>query len=110
MKFFATSAAIALLCSTAIAAPSKACAAKAHPQQEKPAAHGQWEDSLSEFKEKFTSTWSVVGTPDQVVLANGTAAPGEKTSIGYYNFGINSDKDLICWVRSPPHDLSRRRC
>ena len=101
MKFFTTSATLALLCTSALAAPnpSKACAAKPQKQEEKASAGGDWEDSLAEFKEKFTSTWKVVGTPDQVVLANGTAAPGEPSSIGYYNFGINSEKDLICWVR-----------
>lgn len=99
MKLLATTATLALLCTSALAAPSKACAAKPHKQEK----GGDWEDSLAEFKEKFTSTWKVVGTPDQVVLANGTAAPGESSSIGYYNFGINSEKDLICWVcrRSP---------
>lgn len=103
MKFLAATATIALLCTSALAAPKpgKACAAKPHKQEEKPSADGDWEDSLAEFKEKFTSTWKVVGTPDQVVLANGTAAPGESTSIGYYNFGINSEKDLICWVSKP---------
>lgn len=101
MKFLATTAALALLATSAIAAPKdpKACKAKPHPQEEKPSEGGDWEDALGEFKEKFTSTWKVVGVPEQVVLANGTAAPGESTSIGYYNFGINSDKDLICWVR-----------
>jgi len=47
----------------------------------------------------FTSTYAVVATPDQVV--NGTTNPvftgGLPGSIGYYNFGINSDLDLICW-------------
>lgn len=97
MKFLTTTATLALLCTSSLAAPSKACAGQPYKQQ-KPSEGGDWEDSLSEFKEKFTSTWKVVGTPDQVVLANGTAAPGESSSIGYYNFGINSEKDLICWV------------
>ncbi|KAK3674054.1 hypothetical protein LTR78_005901 [Recurvomyces mirabilis] len=45
---------------------------------------------------EFTSTYNIVATPDQVV--NGTTPTGGLPgAIGYYNFGINSDKDLICW-------------
>lgn len=45
---------------------------------------------------KFTSTYNVVATPDQVV--NGTTPTGGLPGcIGYYDFGINSDLDLICW-------------
>ena len=47
----------------------------------------------------FTSTYHVVATPDQVV--NGTTNPtftgGLPGCTGYYDFGINSDLDLICW-------------
>jgi hypothetical protein len=50
---------------------------------------------------KFTSVWSIKSVPEEVVLANGTAAPGEAGSVGYWNFGINSEEELICWVRSP---------
>lgn len=44
----------------------------------------------------FTSTYNVVASPDQVV--NGTTFTGGLAgAIGYFNFGINSDFDLICW-------------
>ncbi|KAJ9616945.1 hypothetical protein H2200_000665 [Cladophialophora chaetospira] len=44
----------------------------------------------------FTSTYNVVATPDQVI--NGTTrTPGEPGAIGYYNYGINSELDVICY-------------
>ena len=44
----------------------------------------------------FTSTYHIVATPDQVV--NGTTPTGGLSGVtGYYDFGINSDLDLICW-------------
>jgi hypothetical protein len=45
----------------------------------------------------FTSTYNLVATPDQVI--NGTTVtPGEAGSMGFYNFGINSELDIICYV------------
>jgi hypothetical protein len=45
---------------------------------------------------KFTSTYNVVATPDQVV--NGTTPTGGLPGCtGFYDFGINSELDLICW-------------
>lgn len=45
----------------------------------------------------FTSTYAVVATPDQVI--NGTVStPGEPGAIGYYNYGINSDLEVLCYV------------
>jgi hypothetical protein len=91
MKFIASVSAFAALSSVAIAAP-----------------HGgdwkEWKDAQSQFPFDFTSTYAVVATPDQVV--NGTASvstPGEPGAIGYYNYGIQSDLDLICWVRLSFH-------
>lgn len=44
----------------------------------------------------FTSTFNIVATPDQVV--NGTTPTGGLPgTLGFFNFGINSDMDLICW-------------
>lgn len=47
----------------------------------------------------FTSTYSIVATPDQVV--NGTTNPvftgGLAGCTGFYNYGINVDLDLICY-------------
>ena len=48
---------------------------------------------------KFTSTFHIVATPNQVV--NGTDNPvftgGLSDVTGYYDFGINRDLDLICY-------------
>lgn len=45
---------------------------------------------------EFTSTYSVVATPDQVL--NGTTPTGGlKGAVGYYDFGINSEYDFICF-------------
>jgi CHRD domain len=45
---------------------------------------------------EFTSTYHVVATPDQVV--NGTTPTGGLAGCtGFYDFGINSDLDLICY-------------
>ena len=45
---------------------------------------------------KFTSTYSIVATPDQVV--NGTTPTGGLPGCtGFYDFGINADLDLICY-------------
>jgi len=54
-----------------------------------------WKEDKSPFH--FTSVYHVVATPDQVV--NGTTpTPGEPGAIGYYNYGINSELDVICYV------------
>ena len=53
-----------------------------------------WKEDKSPFH--FTSVYHVVATPDQVV--NGTTpTPGEPGAIGYYNYGINSELDVICY-------------
>ncbi|KAF2166903.1 hypothetical protein M409DRAFT_66435 [Zasmidium cellare ATCC 36951] len=45
---------------------------------------------------KFTSTFSVKATPDQVV--NGTTPTGgQPGAVGYYEFGLNSQKNFICY-------------
>ena len=49
-------------------------------------------------KEYFTSTYSVVATPDQVINTDQMPAPGEPGAVGYYNYGINSKDDVICYV------------
>ncbi|KAF1822465.1 uncharacterized protein K489DRAFT_389297 [Dissoconium aciculare CBS 342.82] len=44
----------------------------------------------------FTSKFSVCATPDQVV--NGTTPTGGlEGAVGYYNFGLNSKLDIICY-------------
>jgi hypothetical protein len=54
---------------------------------------------------QFTSTYLVTATPDQVINSTGTPTPGQPGAIGYFNYGINSDLDIICYV-CPLH-LSR---
>ncbi|KAG9231750.1 hypothetical protein BJ875DRAFT_406343 [Amylocarpus encephaloides] len=44
----------------------------------------------------FTSQFNVVALPDQV--RNGTeAVPGAAEATGYFNYGINSETDTICY-------------
>ncbi|EME84226.1 uncharacterized protein MYCFIDRAFT_112301, partial [Pseudocercospora fijiensis CIRAD86] len=45
----------------------------------------------------FTSTYRIKATPDQVVDANNTATGGLPGCTGYYDFGINSELDTICY-------------
>jgi hypothetical protein len=57
----------------------------------------------------FTSTYAVIATPDQVI--NGTVAtPGEPGAIGYYNYGINSDLEVLCYVSTSNPDAEGHRC
>jgi hypothetical protein len=45
----------------------------------------------------FTSAFTVMATPDQVIDTNGVAAPGEPGAAGTFNFRINSDLEIICY-------------
>ncbi|KEY69582.1 hypothetical protein S7711_06211 [Stachybotrys chartarum IBT 7711] len=45
----------------------------------------------------FTSTYSIVATPDQVVNPENQFTGGLEGAIGYYNFGINSYENTICY-------------
>ncbi|KAM0288001.1 hypothetical protein ACHAQH_000069 [Verticillium albo-atrum] len=45
----------------------------------------------------FTSTYNLVATPERVVNADNEAVPGEAGSMGFYNYGINSELDIICY-------------
>jgi hypothetical protein len=45
----------------------------------------------------FTSTYKIVATPDQVVDANNTITGGLEGALGYYNFGVNSYENTICY-------------
>jgi hypothetical protein len=45
----------------------------------------------------FTSTYSVVATPDQVVDSMNKKTGGLKGAKGIYKFGINSKEDVICY-------------
>lgn len=59
---------------------------------------GPGKGDLKDFPFCFTSTYQIIATPDQVVNANITATPGEFGAIGYYNYSIQSDMDMIRWV------------
>ena len=68
---------------------------------------GKWDqewdrDHDSEYK--FTSKYSNVATPDQVYNATGFVG-GQPGAIGYFDFGINGEKDLICYVCSPSQSI-----
>lgn len=47
--------------------------------------------------DEFTSAFMVAATPDQVVDAEGEAAPGEEGATGAFMFRINSDLDILCY-------------
>ncbi|SMR64029.1 unnamed protein product [Zymoseptoria tritici ST99CH_3D1] len=49
------------------------------------------------FPIKFTSTFSIVATPDQVVNSTNVPTGGLEGAVGYYDFGLNSDLNLICY-------------
>lgn len=46
----------------------------------------------------FTSTYNLVATPERVVNADNVPTPGQPGSMGFYNYGINSELDIICYV------------
>lgn len=45
----------------------------------------------------FTSAFTSMATPDQVVNADGDPAPGEPGATGTFTFRINSELDIICY-------------
>ena len=45
----------------------------------------------------FTSAYTVMATPDQVINNNGVATPGEAGATGTFDFRINSDTEVICY-------------
>jgi hypothetical protein len=49
----------------------------------------------------FTSTYNLVATPDRVINPDNEPAPGEDGAIGHYNYGINSELEIICYVSAP---------
>lgn len=54
----------------------------------------------------FTSTFNLIATPDRVVDMEDTLVAGEAGSMGFYNYGINSELDIICYVSTtdtPPY-------
>ena len=45
----------------------------------------------------FTSAFTVMATPDQVLNADGVATPGPAGASGTFDFRVNSDLDIICY-------------
>jgi hypothetical protein len=45
----------------------------------------------------FTSAFTVMATPEQVLNADAVATPGEAGATGQFNFRVNSDLDIICY-------------
>lgn len=45
----------------------------------------------------FTSAFTVMATPDQVINNDGVAAPGEPGATGTFDFRINSETEVICY-------------
>ncbi|MFE1644419.1 CHRD domain-containing protein [Microbacterium sp. P01] len=45
----------------------------------------------------FTSAFTVMATPDQVVNTDGVATAGEEGATGTFTFRINSDLEIICY-------------
>ncbi|KAK5172008.1 uncharacterized protein LTR77_003645 [Saxophila tyrrhenica] len=100
MKISATIAAVALLATSAFASPvAEADYGRGGHGGRKHgggrAGKGRWcEESGKPVQ--FSSTYSVVATPDQVV--NGTEFTGGLPgAIGYYEFGLNRRKNIVCY-------------
>ncbi len=59
-----------------------------------------------EWPEEFTSAYTVMATPDEVIDADGEVAPGEEGATGDFMFWINSEANscgerntgLILWT------------
>ncbi|GGF96471.1 hypothetical protein GCM10007304_08040 [Rhodococcoides trifolii] len=45
----------------------------------------------------FTSAFTSVATPNQVLNAQGVATPGQPGALGSFTYRINSDLDIICY-------------
>jgi len=45
----------------------------------------------------FTSAFTVMATPDQVLNADAVSTPGEAGATGQFNFRVNSDLEIICY-------------
>lgn len=70
--------AIAAAALVAVAAPAHAAAEVAEP-------------------ETFTSAFTVMATPGEVIDADGEVAPGEEGAEGTFTFRVNSDLEIICY-------------
>lgn len=46
---------------------------------------------------EFTSAFTVMATPDQVINTDGVATPGQPGAAGTFTYRINSDLEIICY-------------
>ena len=77
------------------------------PVTHQPAAIAPHDGGLGPFS--FTSTFNMMATPDQVVDMDSAPAPGEAGAMGFYNYGINSELDIICYVSASQSSTNPRR-
>ncbi|MET0296924.1 MAG: CHRD domain-containing protein [Microbacterium sp.] len=59
-----------------------------------PAAHA---DTPVDEPSSFTSAYTVMATPDQVINNDGVVTPGQAGAAGTFTFRINSDLEIICY-------------
>ena len=59
-----------------------------------PAAHAETD---VEEPSSFTSAFTVMATPDQVINNDGAAVPGQPGATGTFTFRINSELEVICY-------------
>lgn len=119
MKFTIAATVAMLLTTTAIAAPTDGGATYASygsypwvngaPVNEQDASKDDPKTPNLPSHVVYTSTYSVVALGSEV--RNGTVSvPGPSNAIGYFNYGINSHEDTICYVStyiSQIHTLHR---
>jgi hypothetical protein len=88
----------ATILATAVALSSFALAAPSAPYGGKCEKKDDYPGKDQYKKDYFTSFYSVVATPDQVVNTNSVSTPGEAGAVGYYKYAINSREEVICYV------------
>lgn len=54
-------------------------------------------DTPVDRPDTFTSAYTVMATPDEVIDPDGNSAPGEEGATGTFDLMINSDEEIICY-------------
>jgi len=62
-----------------------------------PIKHNPYATHKGSFPFIFTSTFSIVATGAQVVNNVSVSTPGPREAVGYFNYGINSHTNTICY-------------
>jgi hypothetical protein len=94
MHYFALASALLATSTLSLAAPVAEADWSPIPEWK------QWAKKGPKSPFSFTSTYLVTATPDQVINSTGSPTPGQPGAIGYFNYGINSNLDVICYVSS----------